>query len=153
LCGDRDVWLSVAWQREDGHTQAMLANDGRPLPVRLAVGECVRLTTEWGGRVATSALGDDLETAGVPVVDVTGPDFAAACGVLADAVTEGTIHHGNQPALDAAVRVAKWRPALQSGERAFDLRNTPEIGPLAATVRALHVVVREPEVEPWGAYA
>lgn len=153
LSGDRDVWISVAWRRDDGHLQVMLANHGKELPVRHAVQECARLVGKWGGRVATSALGDDLEQAGVPVIDVTGPDFAAACGILADAITEGTIRHGNQPALDAAVRIAKWRQALQSGERAFDLTKTPEIGPLAATVRALHVVVREPEVEPWAAYA
>ena len=101
LSGDRDVWISVAWRRDGGHVQVVLTNEGRPLPVRLAVAECARLVGEWGGRVATSALGDDLEKAGIPVVDVTGPDFAAACGVFADAVIEGRSRHGSGPGATA----------------------------------------------------
>lgn len=144
LTGDRDVWISVAWQREDGDVQVMLANEGRPLPVRKAVEECARLCDDWGARVATAALGDDLEAAGVPVEDVSGPEFAAACGDLEDAINDGTIHHGNQPALDRAIKAAKWRRELQNGERALQLADAPEVGPAAAVVRALHVVTNRP---------
>ncbi|HEY9495904.1 MAG TPA: hypothetical protein VIR15_13695 [Intrasporangium sp.] len=148
LSGDRDVWIAVAWQREDGSAHVMLTNEGKPLPVRKAVGECSRLHQEWGGPVATSALGEELVKADVQVVDVTGPEFAVACGALADAITDGTIRHANQPALNEAVKLAPWRTALQSGERALDLR-VPGIGPVAAAVRALHGLANL-DVDVWG---
>lgn len=144
LTGDRDVWISVAWAREDGNVHVMLANDGDPLPAHRAVEECARLTREWGARVAVSALGGDLEKAGVPVVDVTGPEFAAACGALEDAINAGSVRHGNQAHLNNAIRAAKWRPQLQSGERALLLKDAPEVGPAAAVVRALHVITNQP---------
>jgi phage terminase large subunit-like protein len=153
LTGDRDVWISVAWHREDGHTQVMLTNDGRPLPVRKAVEECKRLTSEWGGKVAASALADELEAARVPVVDVSGVEFAASCGAFEDGINDGTIRHGNQPALNGAVKVAKWRPELQNGQRALLLKDSPEVGPAAAVVRALHALQTHQEVEPWAVFA
>jgi len=149
LTGDRDVWIAVAWYREDGHAYVMLTNEGKPLPVRKAVDECVRLHTEWGGPVATSALAEELEKADVQIVDISGQDFAVACGALADAVRDGTIRHGNQSALNDAVKLAPWRPtALQSGERAIDLR-VPGVGPVAAAVRALHALTNL-DVDVWG---
>ena len=52
-----------------------------------------------------------------------------------DLMTAGTIRHGNQPALNDAVKAAKWRGGT---ERSFLLAGCPEVGPLAAVVRALH---------------
>ena len=137
LTGERDVWISVAWARDDGTAHVMLANEGRPVPAHRAVAECRRLQDEWGGAFAVAALGDELERAGVDFVDVNGPDFAAACGDLEDAIIAGSVRHGNQHALNEAVRVAKWRTSLSSGERAFQLKDMPEVGPAAAAVRAL----------------
>lgn len=138
LTGDRDVWIAVAWRRDDGHAHVMLTNDGRPLAAYRAVQECKRLTGEWGGEVASSAFGDEFERDGVPFENVAGADFAAACGRLADAVSNGTVRHGNQPALNDAVKAARWRTSTAtSGERAFVLRDTPAVGPAAAAARAL----------------
>lgn len=137
LTGERDVWISVAWRRDDGDVHVMLANDGGPVPAHRAVAECRRLQDAWGGAFAVAALGDELERAGVDFIDVNGPDFAAACGDLEDAILAGSVRHGNQQALNEAVRVAKWRTSLSSGERAFQLKDMPEVGPAAAAVRAL----------------
>ena len=64
--------------------------------------------------------------------------FAPACGAIADHLNDGTIHHGNQKALNEAVKAARWRSAGATGERAFQLKDCPEVGPLAAVVRAIH---------------
>lgn len=152
LTGDRDVWVSVAWFRDDGIPVLTLANEGMPLPTSLAVAECKRLQDTWGGKVASSALLEDLEAAGVQVEAVSGAEFAAACGALEDRIEAGTVAHHHQPALNEAIRAARWRPQLGTGERALQLKDMPEVGPAAAAVRALHALSRQ-EVEPWGMYA
>lgn len=135
---DRTAWLAVAWTREDGATQVMLANDGQPLrPVDLAV-EGERLTSTWGGVIVPpKAFEDDLEQAGAVIHKLAAGGFTAGCGMVADRVTAGTIRHGNQAALNDAVKAAKWRSAGTGGERAFQLKDFPEVGPLAAVVRAV----------------
>jgi len=148
LTGDRDVWIAVAWRRDDGATHVMLANDGRPVAAYSAVAECKRLTGEWGGTVATSAFGDDLEREGVPFEPVNGTEFAAACGLLEDAINDSSARHGNQPALNDAVKAARWRPQTTSGERAFVLRDAPEVGPVAAVARALWLLGQAPNYDP-----
>ena len=148
LTGDRDVWIAVAWTRDDGATQVMLANDGRPVAAYSAVAECKRLTGEWGGTVASSAFGDDFEREGVPVEPVNGAEFAAACGLLEDAINDSSVRHGNQPALNDGVKAARWRPQTTSGERAFVLRDSPEVGPVAAVARALWLLGQTPNYDP-----
>lgn len=136
---DRSAWVAVAWRREDGLPQVMLANDAAPMPTFRLAEECARLTSDWGGAVVPPrAFEDDIERAGAPVQPMKQGDFTAACGAFADAVNEGQIRHGNQSALNEAVRVARWRSAGANGEKAFQLKDYPEVGPLAATTRALH---------------
>lgn len=151
LTGERDVWISAGWLRDDGHSVLTLANEGKPLPAHLAVDECKRLQETWGGVIAASAFLEEFENAGLQTVAVSGPDFATACGTLEDHITAGTVHHHNQPALNAAIRASRWRPALTSGERAIQLKDMPEVGPAAAAVRALHGLSRQ-EVIPWAMY-
>ncbi|MFN2344760.1 MAG: hypothetical protein ABR616_03480 [Dermatophilaceae bacterium] len=135
---DRSAWIAVAWTREDGDMQVMLANDGQPMPPTELPAECARMTSEWGGViVAPKALHDDVTNAGAATHPLPVGGFTAGCGTVADLVKAGTIHHGNQPALNAAVKAAKWRSAGTSGERAFQLKDFPEVGPLAAVVRAV----------------
>lgn len=148
LTGDRDVWIAVAWTRDDGATQVMLANEGRPVAAYSAVAECKRLTSEWGGTVATSAFGDELEREGVPFEPVNGAEFASACGLLEDAINDSSARHGNQPALNDGIKAARWRPQTTSGERAFVLRDAPEVGPVAAVARALWLLEQSPTYDP-----
>lgn len=148
---DRSAWIAVAWRRDDGHVQTMLANDGNALTASEVVGEVVRLHRLWGGLVVPPrSLEDELSQAGVLMVKASAADFTAACGSVADEVSARTIRHGNQANLNAAVKVAKWRSAGSMGERAFQLRDFPEVGPLAAVVRAVHGLSGDIEYDPMG---
>lgn len=136
---DRTAWIAVAWNRPDGSMQVSLTNDGHPIPAHRAVEECARLAEEWHGPVAApKAFEDDLKAAGVQPITVTSLDFTMASGAVLDALVARALHHGNQPALNAAVKAARWRSAGTDGSRAFQLKDCPEVGPLAAAARALH---------------
>lgn len=136
---DRTGWLAVAWRRPDGSAYVELANEGAPVPAYRVAEEGARLSREWRAKVVTPrSFEDELAQAGAQTIPVTSVDFAVASGAFADAVTAGTIHHGNQAALNAAVKAAKWRSAGTGGERAFQLKDMPEVGPLAAAARALY---------------
>jgi phage terminase large subunit-like protein len=138
VTGDRVAWVAAAWTRPDGDVQVMLTNNGEPIPAHRIVDECVRLEGEWGGAfVPPRAFEEDLGLAGVTVHKLPWADFAGACGDLEDRIKAGTIHHGNQPALNAAVKAATWRTFGSGSEHSLVLRDRPEVGPLAAVVRAL----------------
>lgn len=142
---DRTAWIAVAWHRDDGNVHAMLANKGEPMQVGALVPECERLTSEWGGNVVPPrAFESSLELANVPVAAMTPSAFAAACGAVLDRITERTIRHSDQRALNEAVKAARWRNTSTAGERAFQLKDCPEIGPLAAMTRALHGLTSGP---------
>jgi hypothetical protein len=149
---DRTAWIAVAWRREDNLVQVQLTNDGQPMPAHRAVEECARLTKEWRGPVAApKAFEEDLKTAGVRPEVVTSADFTTASGTVYDTLVARQLRHGNQAALNAAIKAAMWRPAGTDGSRAFQLKNCPEVGPLAAMARALHAL--KPTREFWGAFA
>jgi hypothetical protein len=139
VSADRSAWVAVAWKRDDGDLQVVLANKGEPLPAFQMVEHCKRLVGQWGGTVAApKSFEEEFGRADVEAEPMSSMEFASACGAFADAVDAGTLHHGNQPALNEAVKVAKWRTAGVSGEKAFQLKDCPEVGPLAAATRALH---------------
>ena len=131
---DRLAHIGVAWKRHDGHLQVMLADTGlSPLdaPDRL-----VELAKLWGGKVVLGGPATALQRS-VPDAEVMSSfDFGAACGAFNDLLSSGQVHHGNQDELNTAVRSARWRSVGTAGERAFQLKNAPNIGPLAAVVRA-----------------
>jgi hypothetical protein len=151
---DRTVSIGVAWRRADGHVQVMLAHEKdapRPdvgLSPAAAVLRLAQLRKTWGARVLLGgpALGLERELldAGVPVEVVSGSEFATACGQLDDRIRAGTVHHGAQSELTDSVGVARWRAVGTAGERAFQLRGVPGVGPAAAVVRALHGVLSRP---------
>jgi len=144
----RAAWIAVAWRREDGLVQVSLTNEGRPIPAHLAADECARLAREWSGQVAApKVFEDELRTAGASPIAVSSADFTAASGAVYDAMSAKLLRHGNQPALNAAVKAAAWRPAGTDGSRAFQLKNCPDVGPLAAMTRALHAL-RPRELDP-----
>ena len=57
---------------------------------------------------------------------------------LDDAVTAGTVRHGNEPALNVAVRGARWKP--YGDTRTFDRKGSLDISPLDAAALAVHAV-------------
>jgi hypothetical protein len=138
---DRTAWIAVTWRRADDLTQVQMANDGRSMPAHRAMEECARLADEWGGTVAASkSFEEDLKAAGVHPHSVSSTEFTTASGAVFDALSARSLRHGNQPALNAAIKAAAWRNAGTDGSRAFQLKDCPEVGPLAAMTRALHAL-------------
>lgn len=144
----RTVAIAVAWRRDDGDAQVMLTKaEGAERPdFGLTVGRATErladLAKQWDAPVVlggpSAAMEDDLSEAGVQVVVASSQEFAAASGWVADAIRDGLVHHGNQAPLNDAVMAARWRSAGVSGERAFQLKDSPGVGPLAAVARAVH---------------
>jgi hypothetical protein len=151
---DRAAWIAVAWNRGDGAVQVMVANDGKPMPAFQLVAEAKRLTDEWKAQiVGPKAFEDEFSKAKVDAREpMTSAEFAAGSGAVIDRIKAGTIRHGNQAALNEAVRTAKLRSYGTTGEKTIQLKDAPEVGPLAAVVRALHGLQKRREVEPWAAY-
>jgi hypothetical protein len=123
--------LAVAWRRPDGDVQVMLA-DYRPTTAWVKE-RAEGLGARWGGRVLTDLesrdLLDDAET--IPL--------ARAEASLDDAITAGTVWHGNEASLNTAVRGAKWR---KSGDgRVLDRKGSLDISPAVAAALAVHGVM------------
>lgn len=153
---DRTVSIGAVWHRPDESVQVMLSQ-GEQVDTGLspaqAIARLIELHTRWD---ATVVLGGpaadferDLSAAGVPCSVVTSAEFAAACGQLDDRITAGTLRHGNQPALNDSIGLARWRSVGTAGERAFRLKDAPGIGPVAAVVRALHGLANERPTGGW----
>jgi hypothetical protein len=83
----------------------LLGDDYRPdatwIPARVA-----ELRSRYGGRVLVDAASKGLvENA----VETSLTDRAKADNALSDAVLLGALRHGNEPAMNTAVRVARWK--------------------------------------------
>lgn len=153
---DRTVSIGCVWYRPDTSVQVMLSQDEHidtGLSPANAITRLVELHTRWDATVVLGGPAADFErdltAAGVPSSVVTSAEFAAACGQLNDRITAGMVRHGNQPALNDAIGLAKWRSVGTAGERAFRLKDAPGIGPVAAVVRALHGLVNERPTGGW----
>jgi hypothetical protein len=123
--------VGVAWRRPDGRVQVMLA-DYKPHTTWVA--ERVREVREtWGGRVVVDNASRGLvEGAEEPSVALQ----AAAHNALSDAVLGDAVRHGNEPALNYAVKSARWRPSGDT--RVLDRKGTADISPLIAVALAMH---------------
>lgn len=136
---DRTASLVVGWHRGDGSSQVQItAPEDAAFPAYQAVERCAQLVSRWGGKVVPPrAFEDDLRRAGVPVLSMKTTDFPAACGAFNDAITAGTVRHGNQQALNESVGALRWRTTATSGERAWQLKDAVGIGPAVAATRLL----------------
>lgn len=133
---DRLAHIAVAWRRDDGLVQAMLADSGlSPLraPERLQ-----QLREAWLAPIVLGGTSVSMEDSVEGTSIASGVDFADACGSFADLLAANMLRHGNQAELNAAVRDATWRRAGASGARSIQLAGSPTVGPLAAVIRALH---------------
>lgn len=133
--------VAVAWRRPDGAAQVMLA-DYKPGAAWVA-GRVMELRHRWRGSVL-------VDTASRGVIDIAEePSQAAqaqAHNALADAVEAGTVRHGNEPALNTAVRAARWKPSGDT--RVLDRKGTADISPLIAAALAVHGAVARPVPTP-----
>jgi phage terminase large subunit-like protein len=123
--------VAVAWQRPDGTPQVMLA-DYRPDATWVAA-RVEELRNRWRSPVLCDTASRGL------VVDAEEPsqaEQAKAHNALSDAVLAGAIHHGNEPAMNTAVRGARWKPSGDT--RVLDRKGSTDISPLVAAALAVH---------------
>ena len=138
--------IAAVWRRADGLVQIMLADTGlSPLRTPDRVKE---IAAKWKGPVMLGGPSAALDGEVSSTMVVSAAEFASACGRFDDLFAEGSIRHGNQPALNDAVSAAKWRTFGQAGERSLQLRDAPLVGPLAAVIRALHGLLSGAAVPP-----
>jgi hypothetical protein len=132
--------IAVAGVREDGlgHREVAAAGAGTDWMVRRAAGmvarhQVVTVAVDPGGPAGSLIPG--LQAAGVPLLLVSGREYAQACGALFDEVGAASMRHLGQPGLDAAVGGAKKRPI---GEAWGWARRSPDvdISPLVAVTLA-----------------
>lgn len=81
-------------------------------------------------------LAPDLEAVGVRVVPLDMDDFVQACTEFDAAVLDGSLRHGGQDELNAAVRDAAWRLV---GDRRVISRRKADIPELEAAIIARHI--------------
>jgi hypothetical protein len=123
--------VAVAWVRPDGQPQVMLA-DYRPTTgwVKDRVAE---LKARWGGRVLVTTAARGLVEDGI---EPSQQDQAQAHNRLSDLLTAGGLRHGNEPAMNTAVRAARWRP--MGDTRVLDRKGSQDISPIDAAALAVH---------------
>jgi hypothetical protein len=134
---DRTASITVAWRRPDGAVHGEMGSE--IIPSHRVVDALKAKVDEWGGTVAApTSLVEALERANVPHVEVKSTAWPVACAALVDAMTAGTVHHGNQPELNEAAQALKWGPTTTANLRGFQLRDSPGAGPMFAFVRAVY---------------
>lgn len=123
--------IAVAWKRADGLIQVMLA-DYRPDTTWVA-GRVEELKARWSSRVLVDVASHDLV---VGAEEPSQAEQATADNWLHDAVLARTVRHGNEPALNMALRGARWRPLGET--RVLDRKGSTEISPVRAAALAAH---------------
>lgn len=130
--------VAVAWRRSDAAVQVMLA-DYRPGSAW--VGERVaELTATWGGVVVLDTASKGL------VAGADEPSESAqaqAHNAIADAMETGLVRHGNEAAMNVAVRAARWKPF--GNTRVLDRRGATDISPITAAALAFHSASSAPD--------
>jgi len=142
------VWVSIgaAGRRADGRIHVELVERRRGTDWLLDF--CLELEEKHGPeRFAIAGDGpaktqvDDFKAAGLMVDRLDMNDVAKACADMVDAVNQGTIAHGPQPNLDAAIRGMKKR-SLGDGAFAFSRKNSDDdVTPLLAITQARYAAV------------
>ncbi|MEI4273916.1 hypothetical protein TEK04_19520 [Klenkia sp. LSe6-5] len=133
--------IGVAWSREDGDRHVMLTveDDGTEhgrLDYRPGTGWVAArikvLTAKWGNEVRVSRAARGV----VPdAIELSSDEQAQADNALADAVTDRTVRHGNQPAVLTAVRNSAWKQL--GNTRVLDQRTERDVSPVIALSLAL----------------
>lgn len=137
--------IGVAGRRPDGQFHVELV-DRRPGTgwVAKRVVELLRAHSATGvkcdGRGPGASLIPDIEQLGYTVETVSAGEHAQGCGVLFDAVDQGTVRHVGNPDLSAAVKGAVKRPLGEAW--AWSRKSSAvDISPLVACTLALWGVV------------
>lgn len=129
--------VGVAWVRGDGTVQVMLA-EYRETATWVA-DRVAELRKQWGGRVLVDIASRDLV---YDAEELSPGDMAKAHNTFSDAVTASKVHHGNERALNVAVKASQWR---SSGDtRVLDRKGHLDISPLAAVALAAYGAAQPP---------
>jgi len=136
--------ICAAWRRPDGSTQLLLGDDYRRDATWVAA-RVAELRSRYGGRAiaankAAQGLVSDAE-------NLSESDQAKAHNALSDAVLAGTVRHGNEPALNAAVRASRWKTS--GNTRVLDQKGNTDISPLTAAAGAVHGLTTAPATGGW----
>ena len=141
--------IAVAWRRPDGVPQVMLTKRGPDSPdyrrdATWVAARVKELRASWGGRViaankAAQGLVDGAE-------DLSETDQAKAHNALSDAVLAGAVRHGNDPAMNTAVRAARWKPV--GNTRVLDQKGSTETSPVIAAAGAVYGVLSGDNTPP-----
>jgi hypothetical protein len=136
--------ICAAWRRPDGSTQLLLGDDYRPDAIWVSA-RIAELRSRWGGRVvaaskAAQGLVADAE-------NLSEADQARAHNALSDAVLARAVRHGNESALNTAVRAARWKTA--GNTRVLDQKGSIDISPLTAAAGAVHALTTAPATGGW----
>jgi hypothetical protein len=136
--------ICAAWRRPDGSTQLLLGDDYRRDATWVAA-RAAELRSRYGGRIiaankAAQGLVTDAE-------NLSEADQAKAHNALSDAVLAGTVRHGNESALNTAVRMARWKSS--GNTRVLDQKGATDISPLAAAAGAMHALTTAPTTGGW----
>jgi len=123
--------VAVAWRRPDGSSQVMLA-DYRPTTSWVAA-RVEELRERWRSPVLVDTPSRGLVDG---AEEPSQADQAKADNALSDAVLAGAVRHGNEPAMNTAVRGARWKPTGDT--RIFSRKGSTDISPLRAAALALH---------------
>lgn len=134
--------IAVVGERPDGF-QAELVRSVNERGTSWVAERVAELVAEWSPvAVVLDASGPagsliaPLSEAGITVVTTSAREMAQACGFFYDAVTEGQLHHGNDPRLNAALAAARKRNLGDAW--AWARKNSTDISPLVATTLALY---------------
>ena len=132
--------IAVAGEREDGLVHVEVIDHRRG--TGWVVDRLTELHRKWrpGAVVCDLAgpagsLAAEFERQRLNVTPVTGAEYAQACGMVFDAITEGTVRHLDTPELNAAVEGAATRSLRDAW--AWSRRSTAvDISPLVAVTLA-----------------
>lgn len=136
-------WSAVcaAWRRPDGAIQLLLGDDYRRdatwIPDRVA-----ELRSRWGGRVLVDQASRGLVSG---AVELSQADRAKADNALSDALLSGQLRHGNEGALNTAVRMARWRSVGDT--RVLDAKGEFDISPIRAAALAAWSLAQSPDYD------
>jgi hypothetical protein len=136
--------VAVAWHRDDGKIQVQLVDDGYRPGTAWVTERAEELRRRWGGAVIASTTARGL----IPdAVEPSQGEQALAHTRMDDEVMAGRVRHGNDAALNTAVRAARWR--AHGDTRMLDRKGAADISPLDAAALALHGHLTAPAAGGW----
>lgn len=134
--------IAVAGQRSDGHRQLQIVQTGRGTD--WVVARVVELAAEWkplavavGADDPVASLIPDLLLAKVKLLTVSTREFARGCGMVVDGITDGTVHHSDQPVLNVALTAARKKRTGEQWVWTPPSGPATDISPLKAVTLAL----------------